>query len=1845
MTVPTERARSGPYAGNGAAREFAYRFRIDDARHLRVLSAAGGAESRLELDRDYAVTGVGAPGGGSVVLAAPLAAGAQLTILRDQPLLQELDLENQGPFFAEDLERALDHAAMRDQQLAEGLSRAVTVPPGESTAPRDYLAQMRALLAEALAAEGGASAVSVLTHGARGDGETNDLAAFQAARDRAVALGLDYVLVPAPPNPDDWYFLLGEIRGVADVTWRMEPGAAVNGSTNLFAEQRRLKGAWLWEPPVTDVVVKAHDDRYSHQVQVGTDLDGEWLLSHQFHPTERREGQDGQLVGLYRSTDGGEGLAWSPVMAFATDPAFSTNPLVDSEPEGQRFSLWRSGVINFKAQGLGEKLWVRYDHTLGSSFGGCRIAQKTAADGKFTNYGFFQLADGRIKLIRYGDPIPEGASWLIRHEGRSKLFPYCHGDYISSSGRLHLLWVLSPRYGGGQSVQRKSPCVLYSDNPGEANPEDIDWTLGPSIDMGEMDPANFWEWSIAEERPGFFVATMRRNESEGSTAEQEGRRHFIAHGDGVTFSGWVSAKIHAHRDRPQLVRLNHEHMAYVTLDDPNSRANTSVWLKRRGGAITPALTVGNNADFFRREQTLTLAPLDESVFSSSLDFSDAQLNLTHVTSAGDRLLLNGEGYRADWEANSLDLARLDFSVGDTLLGERDGRTETLFLDSPNDTVFELEIDLTAAAPLVRAFGAGIDDSVSLGSGGALIDTAEDRLTFQGSATDVDFLVVHQTGVVDSKVFLSPGDTLWDVGSASSSLTIAEGSFEARLVEGSWDDSLLLWRAPTVAVPPLDYLAATADGSVTLLMDRSADDRLKIQAAGGELTAVPTGWRHPETGALGIGFGAKPLLATRGPGATSIRFSLIAPEDFPRSDRLNVVPRRNAAVESGPGHGHVWDGTAGILELTGKASAGVDLPAGRWQVSGRLRLSALPSGVDRARLLQVGNFERRASLEAEWAAPYLLRGLYLVDAAAGARDLALGSPISRRRIDEVTEEGEGYGLADDVWIGWSFHYDSYRGEVVMEGETFPLQWPYNLVFGDGDLVSDAPTGRSLFVDVGGISVAPLPEAHRDWGRLRSAPHAPNYFLEPGLRYERERRGGNFPGGAPRALLPGWAVVDDGGCTVTPSQTTLSVAAANKQSGGWRQALRFGIEGAQVAPKALATGEVRLQFSWPGALSIGGQPWFVAFDVEDGLPEGSERAARDNGLAVRLYWVHNYGRPDFAQAVFPITPIRVLRDRRRIAVPLPVPQLEEGGARLLGPESYCALRFDVEAGRNANLSISRPDLYPGEAPRAWVPPDPYAPDRTRRLFYSLEAKTIGMPLAPPGRLVDASTAEFVVALPEMVRPPSLRSLGRFAFDLDGSLHSGTPLLVSATEELAWLQVNAPAASLTVGDAVVLKGVSAKVTAKAGDGVRRRFTAEERMYVERDDDLSLHSEDSGGSTLALTLYDDYEVRPSFAARWDTLVPTSGSSLLATDLEINSLTNLDLVHYSGASGEETLALGNGGFAGSLAPGGGATFTLLDGEGSGVAALSGHDYQVRIGARATQAEVLLKAPVAASATLHIAHVRESDAALQFDARVARPVWAYEPETTALASQILANGSSVTSARKDLMNRTIEALKEAGIWERLDLFYCFAAADETAALINWKDPAAFGAVAVNSPVFTAGRGFATDGASSHLRCEWEPGTDGERFGLDDGHLSAWCFSGLVGSNANYLWGASSSGADLSFVTHSAAGTSVAEVNSDGSAAAATAVRPLVRGYYAADRSGDAAVDLYGEGGNAVLRRTAGLALASAAAPTGKLFFGRKSSAYGQYEIAFGTAGGALGELQHRSLARIERRYLSEIGAL
>lgn len=96
-------------------------------------------------------------------------------------------------------------------------------------------------------------------------------------------------------------------------------------------------------------------------------------------------------------------------------------------------------------------------------------------------------------------------------------------------------------------------------------------------------------------------------------------------------------------------------------------------------------------------------------------------------------------------------------------------------------------------------------------------------------------------------------------------------------------------------------------------------------------------------------------------------------------------------------------------------------------------------------------------------------------------------------------------------------------------------------------------------------------------------------------------------------------------------------------------------------------------------------------------------------------------------------------------------------------------------------------------------------------------------------------------------------------------------------------------------------------------------------------------------------------------------------------------------------------------------------------------------------------------------------------------------EVTAWRSAVFAAGSSVSADRISLLSQFIAAEQASGAWSLTDDYWVLWGEDATQALISLKQRRT--ATAVNSPTFTASRGYTFDGSTNYINTGFTPSTN------------------------------------------------------------------------------------------------------------------------------------------------------------
>lgn len=139
MTISSPVRIAGPYIGAGTLATFSFPFKVFAAADLDVikLTVSTGVQTTLALTTDYTVS-LNAdqnsnPGGSITLVAGNLASGYNLTITSDIENLQPTDLTNQGGFYPEVINDALDRATIQIQQVSDDVVRSLQAPTSDGT--------------------------------------------------------------------------------------------------------------------------------------------------------------------------------------------------------------------------------------------------------------------------------------------------------------------------------------------------------------------------------------------------------------------------------------------------------------------------------------------------------------------------------------------------------------------------------------------------------------------------------------------------------------------------------------------------------------------------------------------------------------------------------------------------------------------------------------------------------------------------------------------------------------------------------------------------------------------------------------------------------------------------------------------------------------------------------------------------------------------------------------------------------------------------------------------------------------------------------------------------------------------------------------------------------------------------------------------------------------------------------------------------------------------------------------------------------------------------------------------------------------------------------------------------------------------------------------------------------------------------------------------------------------------------------------------------------------------------------------------------------------------------------
>lgn len=1821
------------------------------------------------LGTDYTVGNAGVSGGGYIDFTQEVTSG-EVRIYRDTSIERISGLNPAGPIKTETLNNEYSRQILIDRDNEDKIARAIKKPRFDSAAmDLPVVAERKNKLLGF--ADAGQAAVydrttTVVTTNLNqmttvvgvGDGATNDLAAFQTAVDAAIANGTFSIYVPHPPA-DKWYYVQGVVDNFQLIkNWYVENSAFIDGPNNMLVRQTHYSGDFaVWVPVVTDNVIKVEDGYYAHQMRGGlgiydpnagqTSADAAIVVGCQVNLISTKETSDQQQVAYYFSTDGQTGASWSGPHLFATDSAICNNPIpMDGELEGTRFTMWRCNPVNFQQAGFGNKIWLTFGHGRGSTIGGQGVYEVIAGQTKGTNYYLMQLTDDTLKFTRYGDARPSGSTFNdIRHEGRDGFHLTVHGGRFGTDGKLYLMGVLVPTAGGSNNTAKRV-VVGICDDP-SADIEDMVINLSPSWSVGDMDYVNYWEWDNIEVYPGIWFAELRHNEREGSVTAMEGGYFWGSWNDGRSASGFQDMGLQASRSRATGEMLSPSIWAMAYNDHPGARSNPVVGLGRVGGGMAAGVPMTD--DFLLTERgTARPSSANDTILTFISDETDEQMELSGVEPQVRHFRSNGEvirklpfeGWEGDYVNSTVDLSTdPELQPGDIIIAEVGGRDQDFWVGGGAQTAWPLGYDITNASPGITAFGA--EGAVLLTGADYSINSGTDSLYLLKSATDIDALNMHDTGA-DGTVTMSTGQSIIDF-SASAGLALVKDETELRRQISVGDEE------------PIDEIKIkprTATDDIEHLGDQSASDRFALVAWKEDLSHVPTVWQNPITGDIWL-FRATRSSVGRENGGSGMKGAVIKADQWPSFADMQFTERQNAWASTGD-PGHTYTASNGLYTFKGQYSKSVSLPPGRHGISFSFRPGTVPTGIAAHPIMVIGRYDQFLQLELalDTTLGILSRDLYLLEDAAGARDAGRAMYLSREDACEVVDDGDGtWSVDDDAWITVALEYDTEAGTVTCEGNTVHIQPPYIFGLGDVFLTSGVLTTSEIVFDIHSsarpMKIWPLPDPVMNWERESDEILGPNLLPDPGMLRIIDQDG--VPIQQPMALdLPGWQVTDRGGCSVSIEPAINSLDAANRNYGGHAIHFNVDIDDVVKSPASLATGHVDWEVTAKDVESVLAGNYMLSFYAIDQSTEGDVNTALSAGVPLQIFVFHDYGnRGRLGRKYYQIDVRRINRHNRLFKIPLTAPQVEALTGRPVGPGSRFGIRFRVNDGYAAKLEF-RYVAFRSSDPASFAQiQGPYDEDKTKKLYQEKRAlNTTDAVLS--GRAISATVCRFVWDhLGGMIRGPDLRVGGAFAAEVAGTKVTATPTLVDSNEDQ--MIIDMTGSGWTTGDPAALIGVSPDTRDLAPSGAKHLFDVTGDPIFHDNEIEKIILEASGGSTSTIgTLNDAAILLPSYEKNFDRLIG-AGEASYNPDVSLgNAPTALSLLHFSDASGEEDLNPGSGGFNyGTGQPvDGSADVTLQLAGGTATTFATGGTYDFMSNERRTKAGLWFDTVYANSGTIHVHMAEGSSSYLAADARDAAPRWDFLSETDTLWNAVTSKPDPKAAGRPFLkreIDTTIRDLKDAEIWDLLDIFYCLIAHDEQTAFLNWKNPAAFVVTKTNSPTFEAWHGATTDGSTNYLDSNYAPATNAISLTQDSATYFTWLYSLDTSVGNGTVLGASGGGNVTRIRPDDGAGNSNYRVNDATNASTAILV-PGSKGYHAVDRTSSSSISAYATSVGGILRKS-DFSRTSGGLPTNNVTLGQAASSYAKCNAAFFGAGASLGEAGNRSLARICEDHMIRLGAL
>lgn len=257
------------------------------------------------------------------------------------------------------------------------------------------------------------------------------------------------------------------------------------------------------------------------------------------------------------------------------------------------------------------------------------------------------------------------------------------------------------------------------------------------------------------------------------------------------------------------------------------------------------------------------------------------------------------------------------------------------------------------------------------------------------------------------------------------------------------------------------------------------------------------------------------------------------------------------------------------------------------------------------------------------------------------------------------------------------------------------------------------------------------------------------------------------------------------------------------------------------------------------------------------------------------------------------------------------------------------------------------------------------------------------------------------------------------------------------------------------------------------------------------------------------------------------------------------------------------------------------------------------------------------------------------------PTRRFDPDAAAYIARMT---TPPDGARQQLIDDLVTSLKAEGVWDKLSALWLMAAADSQAGTLNVIS-SSYTLSPVNSPVFTADRGFASNGTTSYLDSALNMVAD-PKCQLNDSHLGLWCnvTPGAITNNVDMGVSSNMPPSDITHLRlHDNGSSAVFRVNQNGLSATTDAATATALGHSIATRSSSTAVALYKTGALILNSSVASTALVNYSLYIGASNTGGAPASYINRRYAAAHVGSGLTGANCLALYNALNTYLTAIG--